>query len=102
MPSPRKLLAAGALAAALTAGGAAGMILGAPVVSGAQESGSTTTAPDDGATTAPDDGATTAPDGADRPAPPEGERPEGCDDPGAGPAATGSGTATTEGTVATA
>jgi hypothetical protein len=61
-------LAAGVLAAALTAGGAAGLILGTPSISGAQE-GSTTTQ-DDGTTTAPDDGTTTPPA--------DGERPEGC------------------------
>jgi hypothetical protein len=59
------LLAAGLLTAALTAGGAAGLILGTPSVSGAQE----------GSTTTQDDGAT-APDAATPPA--EGERPEGC------------------------
>lgn len=74
-------LAAGVLAAALTAGGAAGLILGTPSISGAQEGSTTTqddgttTAPDDG--TAADDGTTTAPDDGTTP-PADGERPEGC------------------------
>jgi len=69
------LLAAGVLTAALAAGGAAGLILGTPTISGAQE-GSTTTQ-DDGTTTAPDDG-TTAPEAGDDATAPDGERPEGC------------------------
>lgn len=67
------LLAAGVPTAVLTVGAAAGLILGTPSISGAQE-GSTTTQ-DDG-TTAPEAGDEgTTPDGA---TPADGERPEGC------------------------
>ena len=51
----KKLLASVALTAGLLGGGAAGVVLGVPGVSGAQ----TTTVPDPPTTTAPDDGATT-------------------------------------------
>jgi hypothetical protein len=82
------LLATGVLAAALTAGGAAGLILGTPSISGAQstttQDDGTTTTPDDGATTTPDEG-TTADDGTTTP-PADGERPDGCaEGEGAGP-----------------
>ena len=50
----KRLLASVTLAAGLLGGGAAGLILGAPGVSGAQ----TTTVPDQPATTAPHDGQT--------------------------------------------
>lgn len=68
------LLAAGLLTAALTAGGAAGLILGTPSISGAQEGSTTTT--EDGTTTPPD--AETAPEeGIER-------APEGCAEGGGG------------------
>ncbi len=65
----KRLLAALALSAGLLGGGAAGLILGVPGVSGAQ----TTTVPDQPTTTVPDDGST-APDRA-----PRGDR-ENCPD----------------------
>ncbi len=96
----RKLIAAATMAAALTAGGAAGFALGAPLVSGAQESTTTTT--DDGTTTT-EDGTTvpeddgTAEDGTaeDRPDH-EGRGPGDCGEDGEA----GSGDAETEGTSA--
>ena len=63
----KKLLASVALSAGLLAGGAAGVVLGVPGVSGAQ----TTTVPDQPTTTVPEDGQTTP----DRP--PRGDR-ENC------------------------
>ena len=60
MASPRKFLVSAAVAAGLLGGGAVGVVLGAPGISGAQ----TTTVPEAPTTTVPDSGETTP----DRPA----------------------------------
>ena len=63
----RKLIGAAAMTAALAGGGALGVLIGTPVVSGAQteDPSTTTVAPDDTTTTTPPDA--TAPDAAPDP-----------------------------------